>query len=711
MKESKDIIVRARFIFILAAFFGIIILGKAFSIAVLNRDYWLTKKENQTIRFRTIPAARGNLYSTDGSLLATSLPIYDVRLDLKAEYLDKVFDKEVDSLAICMANAFKDKTAAEYSSRLRRERKAENRYFLLRKGIKYNTLKLMKTFPILRYGRNRGGMIVESSTRREMPFRHLASRTLGTYRDTEKNKDKNVLSIGIEGAYNEYLKGVDGKQLVEKISGGVWRPIGGDAGIEPKEGNDIVTTIDVAIQDVAEAELMHQLQKHNAEHGCVVLMEVETGYIRAIANLGRTKDSSYYENYNYAIGAGTEPGSTFKLASLMALFEDGLASPADVYDTHGGVVMFDNRRMKDSHEGGYGKITLADAFRLSSNTAISQAVHRGYSKNPGKFVDRIKSFGLDKPHRLDIAGEREPLVKTPGESNWYGTTLPWMSIGYETRLTPLQILAFYNAVANNGKMVKPQFVEEIMHRGQVVEKFEPVVIKESICSQKTIDQLKPLLESVVEDGTAKNLRNPFFKIAGKTGTAQIAYESGGYVKDGVRRYQASFVGYFPADKPKYSCIVVVSAPNSSVYYGNLVAGPIFKGVADKVYAKSLDMQNAENEFDFQLASAAGLHTQKRCVHRDDVKKIASQTGVQVQTEGQSNWFTVSQEKDKIAFSALSGDKDEVPDVRGMGLRDALYMLENKGMKVRVNGRGQVKTQSVRPGTKVNKNMVILIELA
>jgi cell division protein FtsI (penicillin-binding protein 3) len=395
----------------------------------------------------------------------------------------------------------------------------------------------------------------------------------------------------------------------------------------------------------------------------------------------------------------------------MALIEDGLAKPSDIFDTHGGVVAFGDRRMKDSHEGGFGKITLADAFMLSSNTAISQAVYRGYSKNPEKFVNRIKSFGLHKSHGLDIAGEREPKIKSPGDPDWYGTTLPWMSIGYETRLTPLQILAFYNAVANNGKLVKPQFVEEIRHRGQVVKKFNPIVLNEAICSQSTIDQLKPMLESVVEEGTAKNLKNPFFKIAGKTGTAQIAYESGGYVKEGVKRYQASFVGYFPAHKPKYSCIVVVSAPSNSVYYGNLVAGPIFKGVADKVYAKSIDMQNTDNEFNTNLAEESPALKQIRNVHIDDVRIIAKQSGSPVKLPGNTTWLKVVQEKDQLTTLPYRSDADEVPDVRGMGLKDALFLLENKGMKVRVNGRGQIKNQSLKPGTRVNKNMLILLELS
>lgn len=699
MNDSKDILGRARMIFFVVSFFGILILGRAFSIGVINRDYWQAKKEHQTIKFRTIEAARGNVYSTDGSLLATSLPIYDVRMDLRAEHLDKVFKKEVDSLAYYLAKNFKDKTASEYSAILKRERAKKNRYFLLRRGVKHNVLKLMKTFPILKYGKYRGGLIVETQNRREMPFRHLALRTLGKYQE-------GVKSIGIEGAYNDFLQGIEGKQLVEKISNNVWRPLNAENEIDPKEGNDIVTSIDIIIQDVAEAELERQLKKHNAQNGCVVLMEVETGYIRAIANLQRDADSTYDETYNFAIGNGTEPGSTFKLASLMALFEDGLAKPDDIYDTHGGKVRFGNRWMKDSHEGGYGKITLADAFKLSSNTAISQAVNQAYENHPEKFISRLKKFRLDQSLGIDIKGERPPLIKSPENTSWSGTTLPWMSIGYESRLTPLQILAFYNAVANNGKFMKPQFVEEIRHRGQTIQKFDPIVLNEAICSQNTIDMLKPMLESVVEDGTASNLKNPFFKIAGKTGTAQIAYDNGGYIKNGERKYQASFVGYFPANKPKYSCIVVVSAPSNSVYYGNMVAGPVFKGVADKVYARNLEIQDTEQKFAFNYSETE----QKRCANANDLAVIMSKTGRKLALPVDEEWIQVMQGPQALSTSPRISENDMVPDVRGMGLKDALFLLENKGIRVKVNGRGQVRKQSVKAGTRINQNMEILIEL-
>lgn len=699
MKESNDIIARARLVFFIIAFFGILIIGRAFSIGVINRDFWLEKKEHQTIKFRTVEAARGNLYSTDGSLLATSLPIYDIRIDLRAEYLDKIFDKEVDSLGWYLSNTFRDKSQSEYSAMLKAGRKSNNRYFLVKKNIKHDVLKQVKTFPIFRYGKYRGGLIIEGKTRREMPFRHLALRTLGKYQE-------GIKAVGIEGAYNDFLKGVEGRQLVQKMSGGVWRPLNTDSEVEPKEGSDIVTSIDIAIQDVAEAELLYQLQKHNAQNGCVVLMEVETGYIRAIANLGRNADSSYTENFNFAIGNGTEPGSTFKLASLMALFEDNLAKPTDIFDTQGGRVMFGNRRMTDSHEGGYGKITLSEAFKLSSNTAISQAINNAYQKQPQMFIDRIKKFRLDKSLGIDLPGERKPLIKSPESESWSGTTLPWMSIGYESRLTPLQILAFYNAIANNGKYVKPQFVEEIRQRGQLVQRFDPVVLDEAICSMETIHKVKPLLESVVDEGTAKNLKNPFFKIAGKTGTAQIAYNNGGYIKDGVRKYQASFVGYFPADNPKYSCIVVVSAPSNSVYYGNLVAGPIFKGVADKVYARNINLQDNQPTYAFDKSNGA----QRRCVNRNDLAYIMKSSGHKIALPADEEWVQVMQDADELSTSSRYTADKKVPDVRGMGLKDALYLLENRGIKVKVNGRGQVKKQSIKAGTAINPNMVILIEL-
>jgi cell division protein FtsI (penicillin-binding protein 3) len=699
MNETKDIVWRVRLVFAGVIVFALFILGRAFSVGVINRDYWLAKKEHQTIRFRTIEAARGNVYSSDGSLLSTSLPIYDMRIDLKADYLKKIFDDQVDSLALMMSKTFRDKSQAEYKSALKRGRRSGDRYFLLQKDVKHDMMMRMKKFPILRYGRNRGGLIVETKSRREMPFRHLALRTLGSYKE-------GIKSLGIEGAYNSYLKGIEGKQLVQKMSGGVWRPLNAENEVDPREGNDIISTIDIAIQDVAEAELEYQLKKHNAANGCVILMEVETGYIRAIANLGRIRDSVYAENYNYAIGNGAEPGSTFKLASLMALFEDGLAKPEDIYDTKGGKIVINGRKINDSHEGGYGKISLAEAFKVSSNTAISQAVFYAYQKSPAKFIERLQKFHLGSPLGLDIIGEFKPKINDPKNPLWSNSSLLSLAIGYETLLAPIQTLAFYNAVANGGKFMKPQFVEEIRYRGQMVKRFDPVVLEQSICSQATLNQVKPMLESVVSSGTAKNLQNPFFKIGGKTGTARIAQGKSGYKgSDGVVKYQASFVGYFPAENPKYSCIVVVNAPNEG-YYGNVVAGPVFKHVANKVYARNIEIQNEVPASMFPEIEFA----QARCANGSDFATIMKQSGRPVTAMSDESWIQVSQEARSVKTTRRAMESTLVPDVRGMGLKDALFILENRGVRVRVNGRGQVKRQSIPAGQRILDNMEILLEL-
>jgi len=699
MNETKDIVWRVRLVFAGVIVFALFILGRAFSVGVINRDYWLAKKEHQTIRFRTIEAARGNVYSSDGSLLSTSLPIYDMRIDLKADYLKKIFDDQVDSLALMMSKTFRDKSQAEYKSALKRGRRSGDRYFLLQKDVKHDMMMRMKKFPILRYGRNRGGLIVETKSRREMPFRHLALRTLGSYKE-------GIKSLGIEGAYNSYLKGIEGKQLVQKMSGGVWRPLNAENEVDPREGNDIISTIDIAIQDVAEAELEYQLKKHNAANGCVILMEVETGYIRAIANLGRIRDSVYAENYNYAIGNGAEPGSTFKLASLMALFEDGLAKPEDIYDTKGGKIVINGRKINDSHEGGYGKISLAEAFKVSSNTAISQAVFYAYQKSPAKFIERLQKFHLGSPLGLDIIGEFKPKINDPKNPLWSNSSLLSLAIGYETLLAPIQTLAFYNAVANGGKFMKPQFVEEIRYRGQMVKRFDPVVLEQSICSQATLNQVKPMLESVVSSGTAKNLQNPFFKIGGKTGTARIAQGKSGYKgSDGVVKYQASFVGYFPAENPKYSCIVVVNAPNEG-YYGNVVAGPVFKHVANKVYARNIEIQNEVPASMFPEIEFA----QARCANGSDFATIMKQSGRPVTAMSDESWIQVSQESRSVKTTRRVMESTLVPDVRGMGLKDALFILENRGVRVRVNGRGQVKRQSIPAGQRILDNMEILLEL-
>ncbi|MCK4639399.1 MAG: penicillin-binding protein 2, partial [Bacteroidales bacterium] len=425
-------------------------------------------------------------------------------------------------------------------------------------------------------------------TIRKMPFKELAKRTIGY-----ENKKENLF-VGLEGAYSEYLEGKKGKQLRQRICNGDWKPIQDENEIEPQNGKDIITTIDINIQDVAENALLEHLKEHKAFQGCAILMEVETGYIKAIANLQYdSSDNKYKESYNYAFAENVEPGSTFKLASMIAVIEDRKVNLSDTIDTGDGWIVYYNRTMRDAYKIRDGKITCREAFEKSSNVGVSMIIWDAYKKNPEKFVEHLYDMSLNKPLGIEFQGEGHPFIKHPKDKKiWYGTTLPWMSVGYEISLTPLQILTFYNAVANGGKMVKPMFVKEIRQTGKTIKTFKPVVINKSICSKRTIDTVQSLLEGVVERGTAKSLNNSIYKIAGKTGTAQIANKNKGYNKG---FYNASFVGYFPADDPKYSCIVVVNKPSGGKYYGSSVAAPVFKEIADKVYATQLDIHQQNEE--------------------------------------------------------------------------------------------------------------------
>ncbi|HMT30396.1 MAG TPA: penicillin-binding protein, partial [Bacteroidia bacterium] len=532
------------------------------------------------------------------------------------------------------------------------------------------------------------------------PFNILAERTIGYKMD-------GVEPVGIEGAFDKHLKGVSGKRLMQRISGNVWKPLNDENEIDPLDGNDVITTIDLNLQDVAENSLQTQLSLNDAEKGCAILMEVSTGEILAIANLKKGADGFYREEFNFGVGESTEPGSTFKLASVMALMEDGYVEPDDTVDTQGGAIRYANRIMKDSHEGGYGKISMQHVFEVSSNVGISKMVHKYYSKNPQAFVDRVKGFGLSNKLGLQISGEGSPLIKNTDDKFWSKVTLPYMSIGYECSLTPLQILTFYNAVANNGRMVKPLFVKEIRNKGHLVHEYKTTVIKDSIASPSTIAKAKLMLEGVVEKGTATNLKHAQYKIAGKTGTAQIANAREGY-KNGKIRYQASFVGYFPADNPKYSCIVVVYAPNGNLYYAAQVAGPIFKEIADKVYSSKLELHK-ELKYEENLThnlpeTKSGQYNQTEQVMK--TLKIPAKLPA-----GQDRWIAaLKKNEEKIEFTGLKFRHDQVPNVIGMGLRDAIYLLESKGLQVKVVGRGSIMKQSITAGARIQKGQEIIIQL-
>ncbi|MCF8218412.1 MAG: transpeptidase family protein [Bacteroidales bacterium] len=694
--KRKQILFRVYILYFFMLMAGIAIIGKIVYLQVVEGDELRAQAREITVKYRNIEAVRGSIHDENGRLLATSVPVFDVRMDVASPLIsDQLFQSKVDSLARGLANLFKDKHYRTYRSELVSNRKSGNRYMLVKRNVTYDELKVIRDLPIFRRGKYKGGLIVIEKNKRVKPFRGLAARTIGYAREDYK--------VGLEGAYDNVLKGDSGRQLMQRVAHNVWVPVDQRNLIEPKNGNDIVTTLEVNIQDVAENALKDNLKFHKADHGSAVLMEVSTGEIKAIANLKRdTATGEYYEAYNYAIGENTEPGSTFKIASLMVGLEDGKFDLKDSIDTEGGKTEFFGQVMEDSHEGGYGVITVEQALELSSNVAVSKLIYQAYASDPEKFISGIKDMGLGSPTGIEIKGEADPLVKTPQNSTWSKVTLPWMSIGYEVELTPLQILTFYNAIANDGRMMKPMLVKEIRSAGKTTQKYNPVVLNSKIASEQTIRKAQRMLQGVVEEGTAKNLFNTVYEIAGKTGTAQIAKGSEGYDYTG---HKASFVGYFPADNPRYTCAVVVNKPSRGLYYGGSVAAPVFKEIADKVYATQLDMQESK------IDSSGSINIDFIAGHKADFSVISQKLNFPSSFMNPASEFVNPQKNSgSIRMKPVKIKSGYVPDVRGMGARDAIYLLKRAGMDVKMEGHGKVVKQSVRPGTRVVKGRKIKITL-
>ena len=661
---SYRIYLVAVFIFLMA----IAIVVKLTNIQWVDGDYYRKLAKQRTVRNFVIPANKGNIYSADGSLLATSIPNYEIRFDSKApkeENFEKYIKPLSDSLSVILG-----RPSGYYQNELRKARANKNRYYLIAKNLSYTEYVRIKSFPLFNLGAFKGGIIIEQETVRKHPIGKIAERTIGYDRIDPATGVE--VGKGIEWAFKSYLNGKDGKILKQKIAKGQWKPIRDVNEVDPIDGYDVISTIDVFIQDIAHHALLKQLQDYEAHHGCVVVMETETGYVKAISNLGRQEDGSYIETTNYAVAESHEPGSTFKLVDLMAILEDKVADTSTVYDSHGGVVKYYGRSVRDSHTGGYGKISLARGFELSSNTVMVQAVYDNYKSNPSKFVNHIRNFGLDKPLGLHFKGEGRPIIPHPGDKSWSGISLPWMAFGYSVSVTPMQTLAFYNSVANNGVMVRPQFVSEIKEWNKTIKKFDTEVINPKVCSPETIKKLKAVLLNVVKKGTASKLYSKDFSMAGKTGTAQMNY--GGKEGKSALYYASSFVGYFPADHPKYSCIVVVHKPNTSKnnYYGADVAGPVFKRIAQKIFTDAPSTNK--------------------------IKRLDSKIPKQEYSYDKFN--VESNKKPKL-----------IPNLKGMPGMDAVALLENLGLKVRVNGVGKVKNQSIQAGQNINKNTIIVLELS
>ncbi len=700
-EEKKSILTRAAIVYIITALIGLKILYQLYHIQFAEGAHWREQAEKITYRFQEIEAMRGNIFADDGTLLMTSVPLFDVYMDVAGPNIsDRHFSQNVSSLAGKLSSLLKDYPPSHYERRLRRARRNGERYLLIKRDVTYSQLQAMRDFPIFRRGRYGGGFISEPKTRRIKPYGSLAARTVGFV----NQKADSISFVGIEGAYDAYLQGSKGKRLMQRVANGEMIPVNYKNQVEPQNGNDIHTSIDVNIQDVAESSLRQQLTKHDALFGTAIVMETQTGFIKAIANLGKTGKDRYQEIYNYAAGRIEAPGSTFKLASFLAALEDGVLPPlTDTIDALDGKKSFADRTMTDAHRGGFGKITVREVFEKSSNIGTSTLITEGYD-DPQKFVDRLARFHLTEKLSLDIRGEKQPYIRRPGSKNWSAVSLPWMSIGYESRLSPLHILTFYNAIANDGKMVKPQFVKSISQSGLTVEKFEPVVLEKSIAKQKNIDTIQSLLKGVVERGTASNLRNTVYDIAGKTGTAQIANRNRGYNK---RDYRASFVGYFPAENPHYTIMVMISNPTKGIYYGNIVAGTVFRDIADKIYATRIDLQQPINSGD--NPSSPPVFVLGR---QNDLRKAYENMGYRLSKPSWvDDWAVSLKQQDSLTLGARKIQENTIPDVIGMSAKDALYLLEKLGIDTRIVGKGKVSRQSVPAGTAISNINSITIYLS
>ena len=681
---------------------SIVLLYRTVEIVYVQGERWRDQGTDNYLEYRTVEADRGNIMASDGSLLATSIPYFDLHFDPTAPS-DEDYEENLDTLAQCLATyVFEDLTVGAAWDYLDELRKGKDKHVRIKRKVSYAEKKFIEEFPLFRLGRNQGGFIAEKQSERKRPFGVLAQRTIGYVREGAK-------PVGLEGYYNEILGGEPGQQLMIKVDPreDLWMPVDDLTQIEPQSGNDLITTIDIDIQDITEEALLRAMNYHDADWGTAIVMEVETGAIRSIANLGRT-DEGWWETYNYAIGTGIEPGSTFKAASVLALLEDGYVSPDDSIRIYNGTAEFYEEVMEDASPYSYrmDTVKMREAFEISSNVGIAKMVEQYYgSKNKAngnegaaRFIKRLKQFNLHLPTGITIEGEANPYIKEAysEQDSWSGTTLPWMSIGYEMKISPLQLLTFYNAIANDGEMIKPYLVKEILRFGETIDKFYPTIIDKKIASKKAISQMQELLFSVVENerGTAHKLKSSKYHFAGKTGTAQINYKRGR-----IGGYQASFAGYFPYENPKYSVIVVVNKPRRGGFYGGEVAGPVFREIADKIFTVKVDLHKPLNH-----EPAKPLEGKKfpetSIGDQEDFKKVFAYLNMPYYGEPSTSMTVVSPQGDSLIMERKTIKNDVVPNVVGLGLRDALYVLENNGLKVEIDGVGKVSRQSLLPGTQI-----------
>lgn len=693
---------RVVLIYVLMLVVGIAIVAKIIIIQTVDREELLESARKADIRIVSVPAVRGNIFSKNGTLLATTIPVFDIHFDPVAVPQDR-FDREIGALSDSLARMLKTHTKSQFVNMFTKARNNNKRYVKVARKLKMDEYERLKTFPIFKE-RLGNGLIADKQLVRERPYGDIAMRVIGyvNYNDT-----LNPVKVGLEGAYDTCLSGRDGVQMRRRINGGRFIDVPASGNVTPSNGKDIYTSIDAKIQDVAEESLRRCLDENKAQQGCVIMMDVKSGFIEVMASLRyNEKKKKYEESYNFAIAENVEPGSTFKAITMTALLENdpnfNINRVLNLGTT--GKMRFHNRVMTDSHVVGEGHPTIKQCFWESSNIAFGYLTTEAFESNPQRFIDLIYKTKINEPLNLDIKGEGKPYIKSTSSKLWSKVSLPWMSIGYEETVTPITLLTYYNAIANNGRMVKPQFVKEIRRGNEVVKTFDTIVINEKIASDRTIKTLQELLRGVVENGTAKLLKTCAFPVAGKTGTAQIA-QNGNYNK---KNYTASFVGYFPADDPKYTCIVVISNPMGGKYYGASVSAPVFKEIAEKVYATELGITDETANY----PANADKYTKASMAWYEDVNEYCTMAGVRmVDAELNSEWVKVTHSVNGgVAMKSVELDGETVPDLTGMNVMDAVYLIESMGWKVSFSGHGLVESQSVKAGTKLEKGKTISLKL-
>ena len=707
MEAKKDILWRSYLVYLLMLVMGGGIVAKTVFIQQSEGAYWRSLSDSLHLQYREMDAERGTIFSEDGRMLSSSIPFFDIYLDFGSEGVQQkegsFFRNHIDSLAIQLAEIFADASVAGYRRELMGVFNRGDRYYLFKRNINFNQYRSLRKIDFIAKNKNRNGFIFVEKEKRMAPFGLLANRTIGLSREYLNEDGKLVsINVGLERTYDSLLRGVTGKRLVRRISGGAYVPVEGQE-IEPENGKDILTTLDINIQDIAEQALLKALQENEATTGTCIVMEVKTGKVKAIANLGRQADGAYKEDFNYAI-TRSEPGSTFKLVTMLAALEDQFINLNTPVNLENGKWLFSSRTVYDSERHEENDVTYQRAFELSSNVAMAKLAVNYYARDPQLFLKHLEELNLTSLSGIDLTGESKPLIPRPGQSGWSSIAIPWMSFGYNISISPLQTLMVYNAVANDGRMMKPYLVNAVVKDGKSIKTFTPVELRKAICSPSTLKQLRTCLEGVVINGTGKSLRSPFYIIAGKTGTALVANGKKGYSES---IYQSSFAGYFPADAPKYSCIVVIkNKPFAVKYYGAAVAGPVFKAISDKLMTVDQEMYASYAHHTDQDSSGGAFAGAAA-----DFKMIAKHTGMKFNDVSRtSDWARLETGKKSTVAEALPAKTGIMPELRGFGLKDALVLLEAQQLQVVAVGKGKVSRQSIPAGTQVFRRQTIYLDL-